>query len=109
MAEHAPKPDVAGENSPASPGRLVSALTGMIGVLGRLRAWTTGHWLRSVIVAGTILTLIGVTIGGWAYLATVAIRAGELKIDGALAAYDKGNFEEARGLVTHMLTSGRLP
>ncbi len=109
MAEHAPKPDVAGENSPASSGRLVLALTCMIRRLGRLRAWTTGHWLRSVIVAGTILTLIGVTIGGWAYLATVAIRAGELKIDGALEAYDKGNFEEARGLVTHMLTGGRLP
>src|SRR4051812_32302519 len=81
----------------------------LIRFLSRLRAWATGHWLRSVIVAGTILTLIGVTIGGWAYLASVALRAGELKIDAALAAYDKGNYEEARSLVTHMLTNGRLP
>jgi tetratricopeptide (TPR) repeat protein len=84
-------------------------MIGLIRILSRLRAWATGHWLRSVIVAGTILTLIGVTIGGWAYLASVALRAGELKIDAALEAYDKGNFEEARSLVTHMLTNGRLP
>jgi tetratricopeptide (TPR) repeat protein len=87
----------------------VSAIFGLIGFLSRLRAWATGHWLRSVIVAGTILTLIGATIGGWAYLASVALRAGELKIDAALEAYDKGNYEAARSLVTHMLTGGRLP
>jgi len=39
--------------------------------LGALRNWTTGHWLRSVIVGVTILSLIGITIGGWAYLASV--------------------------------------
>src|SRR5262245_15935711 len=84
-------------------------MLGLIHFLGRLRGWATGHWLRGVIVAGTILTLIGVTIGGWAYLASVALRAGELKIDSALEAYDKGNYEEARSLVTRMLTNGRLP
>ena len=65
----------------------------VISILGRLRAWTTGHWLRAVLVAGTILTLIGLTIGGWAYLASVALCAGQTSIEGALAAYDKGDYE----------------
>ena len=84
-------------------------LFGMIGFLGRLRAWTTGHWLRSVIVACTILSLIGITIGGWAYLATVAINAGVVSIDTALAAYDQGDYEEARSEVGHLLSGDRLP
>ncbi len=81
----------------------------LIRFLSALRAWTTGHWLRSVIVAGTILSLIGLTIGGWAYLAGVAIRTGELSVDGALKAFDEGRYEEARTAVGRMLTSGRLP
>src|SRR3954470_13454341 len=109
LAERSPKIDDASNAQPAAPGRLVSLMMRLIRFLSALRAWATGHWLRSVIVASTILTLIGVTIGGWAYLASVALRAGELKIDAALAAYDKGNYEEARSLVTHMLTNGRLP
>jgi tetratricopeptide (TPR) repeat protein len=77
--------------------------------LGALRAWTTGHWLRGVIVATTLLTLIGLTIGGWAYLASVAIHTGELDVNSALKAYDEGRYEEARTAVGRMLTSGRLP
>ncbi len=42
-------------------------------------------------------------------MASVALHAGELKIETALEAYDKGNFELARSLVTRMLRSGRLP
>ena len=74
-----------------------------------LRAWTTGHWLRSVIVATTLLTLIGLTIGGWAYLASVAIHTGEVDADSAMKAFDEGHYEEARTAVGHMLTAGRLP
>ena len=77
--------------------------------LGALRNWTTGHWLRSVIVGVTILSLIGITIGGWAYLASVAIHTGELSSEAAMKAYDEGRYEEARASVGHMLTSGRLP
>jgi tetratricopeptide (TPR) repeat protein len=81
----------------------------LIRFLSALRTWTTGHWLRGVIVATTMLTLIGLTIGGWAYLASVAIKTGELDVDSALKAYDEGRYEEARAGVGHMLTSGRLP
>jgi tetratricopeptide (TPR) repeat protein len=74
-----------------------------------LRAWTSGHWLRGVFVAGTILSLIGATIGGWAYLATVALKTGQLTPDIALKTYDAGNYEEARNIVGHMLTGGSIP
>lgn len=87
----------------------MSALMGVIRFLGRVRAWTTGHWLRGVAVAMTILTLIGLTIGGWAYLASVALSAGEINVESALAAYDNGSYEEARNAVGHLLTNGRLP
>jgi tetratricopeptide (TPR) repeat protein len=82
---------------------------GIIRFLGVLRAWAYGHWLRGVIVAGTILGLIAITMAGWAYLASVALHSGELSIDSALAAYDKGRYEEARKAVSHMLNSGHLP
>jgi tetratricopeptide (TPR) repeat protein len=90
-------------------GRIVSLVMRLIRFLSALRAWTTGHWLRGLIVAATILTLIGVTIGGWAYLASVAIHSGELTAEGAMKAYDEGRYEEARTAVGRMLTSGRLP
>jgi tetratricopeptide (TPR) repeat protein len=82
--------------------------SGPLAFLGRLRAWTTGHWLRSLIVAGTILTLIGVTIGGWAYLATVAINTGQVTVASALEAFDAGRFDEARSDVSGLLAGGRL-
>lgn len=91
------------------PRGFVGLMMRMIRVLSALRAWTTGHWLRGLIVATTLLTLIGLTIGGWAYLANVAIHAGELTADAAMKAYDEGRYEEARAIVSHMLTSGRLP
>lgn len=77
--------------------------------LGRLRSWATGHWLRTVIIAGTVLTLVGVTIGGWAYLASAALRVGEPNLPAAMEAYDKGDFEAARSMVSHLLTNGRFP
>src|SRR6185503_18278085 len=87
----------------------MSLLMRILRIMSGLRAWTTGHWLRGVIVASTLLTLIGLTIGGWAYLASVAIKTGELDPDYAMKAYDEGHYEEARTAVGHMLTSGRLP
>jgi tetratricopeptide (TPR) repeat protein len=92
----------------AVPGGIVGLMMRMMRVLSALRVWTTGHWLRGLIVATTLLTLIGLTIGGWAYLANVAIHAGELTADAAMKAYDEGRYEEARTTVSHMLTSGRL-
>lgn len=81
----------------------------MVGVLSRLHAWATGHWLRTAIIAVVTLTLVGVTIGGWAYLAGAALRAGEPNLPAAMEAYDKGDYESARTMVSHLLTSGRFP
>ena len=74
----------------------MSLLLRLMRFLSAVRAWTTGHWLRGVFVGTTLLTLIGLTIGGWAYLASVAIHTGELTVDGAMKAYDEGHYEEAR-------------
>jgi tetratricopeptide (TPR) repeat protein len=87
---------------------VVGIMSRLIRVLGSLRAWAYGHWIRGVIVAATMLTLIGLTIGGWAYLANVAIRTGELDAEGAMKVFDEGRFEEARTGVGRMLTNGRL-
>ncbi len=81
----------------------------VVHLLNAVRVWTTGHWLRSVVVATTMLTLIGLTIGGWAYLANVAIHAGEVDPDNAMKAFDEGHYEEARTAVRRMLTGGQLP
>jgi tetratricopeptide (TPR) repeat protein len=78
-------------------------------LFGALRTWAYGHWLRSVIVAGIILSLIALTMAGWAYLASVALHTGELSIDAALRALDDGRYDEARAAVGRMLQSGLLP
>jgi tetratricopeptide (TPR) repeat protein len=59
-------------------------------------------------VAGVLLSLIGLTIGGWAYLASVALTTGQLTADVALSAYDRADYEDARTIVGHMLTGGQL-
>lgn len=87
----------------------MSAIMGIVRSLSRLRAWTTGHWLRGAIVAIALLTLIGVTIGGWAYLASMALRTGQATFDSTLTLLDQGNFEEARNSAGRLLTSGQLP
>jgi tetratricopeptide (TPR) repeat protein len=94
--------------APTTESTPAAAAAGPLAAFGRLRAWATGHWLRGLIVASTILTLIGVTIGAWAYLATVAISAGQVTVESALAAFDAGRFEEARSGVTELLSGGRL-
>jgi tetratricopeptide (TPR) repeat protein len=109
LSQSPPQTETAQVTETASSSRLVLLMTRIFGFLTAVRVWTTGHWLRSVIVATTLLTLIGLTIGGWAYLANVAIRTGEIDADGAMKAFDEGHFEEARTAVGHMLTSGRLP
>jgi tetratricopeptide (TPR) repeat protein len=109
LSENAPKSADIAIEQPAKAGRLMSLLMRLLRFLGALRAWTTGHWLRGVFVGTALLTLIGLTIGGWAYLASVAIHTGELTADGAMKAYDEGHYEEARTAVGRILTSGRLP
>jgi tetratricopeptide (TPR) repeat protein len=77
--------------------------------LSKLRAWAAGHWWRSVTVATTILLLIAITMAGWAYLASVALRTGRLSLEPVLKAFDEGRYDEARAAVGRMLKSGRLP
>ena len=77
--------------------------------VSRLRAWAAEHWLRGVAVATVIVLLIASTMAGWAYLASVALRRGDVSIDVALGALDEGQYDEARAAVTRMLRSGRLP
>lgn len=88
-------------------------ITGPIGHLLRiftaLRTWAYGHWIRSVIVATSILGLIALTMAGWAYLAKVALHTGEVSLDLVLGALDEGRYEEARAAVGRMLKSGLLP
>jgi tetratricopeptide (TPR) repeat protein len=85
------------------------ALIAPIHFLSRLRAWATGHWLRGIIVAGTILGLIAITMAGWAYLASVAIHSGILSVDAVIALLDEGRYEEARAAVGQMLQLGQVP
>ncbi len=77
--------------------------------LSKLRAWAAGHWWRSLTVATTILLLIAITMAGWAYLASIALRTGKLSLDPVLKAFDEGRYDEARAAVGRMLKSGRLP
>jgi tetratricopeptide (TPR) repeat protein len=107
--KHQPNDSLEPELSVDRTGGVVGLLVRVLRFFGKLRAWATGHWLRGVIVAGTILVLIASTMAGWAYLASVALRSGELSLDVALRDLDEGRFEAARAIVGRRLKSGRLP
>src|SRR4051812_273472 len=109
VADSQPQKIDAASNVSEPPGRLMALVMRLIRFLSALRSWAGGHWIRSLIIAVTMLSLIGLTIGGWAYLASVAIHSGELDVDGAIKAFDEGRYEEARTAVGRMLTNGRLP
>lgn len=102
------KPEEFIETPLKASGRLTSAIFVLIGVLRGLRAWTSGHWIRGVLIASTLLLLIGLTIGGWAYLANVALRTGQVTIAGALEALDQDDTETARNAAGKLLTNGQL-
>jgi tetratricopeptide (TPR) repeat protein len=93
----------------AEPAARVAPLANFLGGIKALRGWAGAHWTRRVAVAITILALIAGTIGAWAYLARVALKSGQVPIEVALHALDEGRTEEARSLVSRMLTSGLLP
>jgi tetratricopeptide (TPR) repeat protein len=84
-------------------------LARVAGAFVKLRAWASEHWLRSVLVAGTILMLIATTMATWAYLGSVALQSGQPSLEAALRALDERRFEEARSTVNRMLKSSRLP
>ena len=104
------KQDDAGEQiAPSDLSQIQGPVARLMRFFGVLRAWTNGHWLRSVIVAGTILSLIAITMAGWAYLASVALDSGQLSCDDILKALDESRYEDARADVSQMLKSGALP
>lgn len=75
----------------------------------KLRAWTSGHPIRSAAIAVTMTLLVVATVATWAYLASLAIQTGQLTLDQALAALDRSDFEQARTLVRRMLSDRWLP
>jgi tetratricopeptide (TPR) repeat protein len=109
LADQTLKTDSPAEPASEGGGALTKALMALMRFFGGLRAWAYGHWIRSVLIAGLILSLIALTMAGWAYLASVALRTGALRIDGALEALDEGRFDEARAAVARILKTGLLP
>ena len=97
------------KRSRAQSGTGKGPLERVLGTFGKLRAWAAGHWLRGLLVAGTILLLIATTMAAWAYLASVALRSGQPSLDAALDALDQRRFDEARTTVNKLLNGGRLP
>jgi tetratricopeptide (TPR) repeat protein len=94
---------------PAKSGGLRALISRFMAFLGGLRSWVGHNRTRGIVVAGSILLLIVVTIGGWVYLATIAIHSGKQSVSTAFAALDQRHFNEARNIVGSILRSGRLP
>jgi TolA-binding protein len=104
QADAAPEP-----TPPDNQGKVVLLMRRFLAFIGRLRAWTGGNRKRGIAVASTILVLILATIGGWAYLASIAIHSGQQSVSAALEALDQQRYEEARAIVGNILRSGHLP
>jgi len=103
------KDDATSKQLPAKSGGGLARLLGSLPGLGNLRKWSSGHWSRRIVVGIGILAIIGGTITAWAYLAKVALQSGQIPLSVALNALDRGQAEQARNLVSRMLTSGLLP
>jgi tetratricopeptide (TPR) repeat protein len=101
------QPDISLEAPPGEAGSHLGLLR-LLSLFGKLRAWATGHWLRGMAVAGTILVLIAATMAGWAYLASIALRSGVVSLDVALRALDQGRYAEARSTVGRILKTRGL-
>lgn len=104
MAEEKPQreadPPAESEAAPASRWRALITRLGKTAIV---------HWQRSL-VAATILLLLIVGIGmTWTYMLRLAIAVERKKLDEAFVALDKGNYDQARSLVRHVLNSGALP
>lgn len=91
----------------ADQGRL-AALRLLVPPVTRLRAWAAVHWTRSAVLAGAMVLVIVATVAAWTYLARVALHSSRVSLEAALAALDQGRYEEARSLVTRMLSGGSL-
>lgn len=78
-----------------------------MGLLAKIRAWTSGNRTRSLIIAGALGAVMLTTLGAWLYLASVAAAPPPVSIDDALAALDKGEFEYAEALAQQIVSEGQ--
>ena len=103
MSDQNPQPesDQPAEEA-ATPSRLRGLVTG-------LRTAAIVHWKRTVAFFITVLLLMAGIGLAWTYMVHLAIESERAKLDEALAALDKGEYEQARTLVRHVLNSGAVP
>lgn len=100
-------PSEIGQQPPGA-GSHSGVLAGLLDLSARLRAWAAAHWVRSMLVGGTLVVLIASTMAAWAYLASVALEEQRPSIELALRALDEGRWDDARAFVDDMLASGKL-
>ena len=79
------------------------------GFLAGMGAAAVVHWRRSVALVVMVLLLMSGIGLAWTYTVSLAIDVERGKLDEALAALDKGQYEQARTLVRHVLNSGAMP
>lgn len=72
------------------------------GVIARARAWTVGSKLRSALVAGVLVGLVGATVAVWIVLASIAAPHQLTTLEDVLEALDKEDLELAEALVNRM-------
>ncbi len=74
-----------------------------------LRTAAIVHWRRTIALAVTVaLLMMGIGLA-WTYTVSLAMEGERGNLDKALAALDKGQYEQARTLVRHVLNSGATP
>lgn len=82
---------------------------GLRAVLQRLGTVAVVHWKRTIAAVVTMVALMSGIGLAWTYMVNLAIKSEQAKLDEALVALDKGDYEEARLLVRQVLASGTLP
>lgn len=83
--------------------------TGLRALVGRVGRVAVVHWKRSIAALLTVVVLMGSIGLAWTYMVRLAINSERAKLDQALSALDKGNYEQARLLVREVLASRTLP
>lgn len=76
--------------------------------LGSIHAWTAGNRWRGVLVGAGIIALVASTVGTWLFLASLTVTHDIPTLEETLAAYDRGEVEDARLMVVRMTSRGNL-
>lgn len=69
------------------------------GLLGKLRAWSSGSKQRNLIIGIGFGVVSIVTVAGWLTMAEIAVAPEEATVERALAALDAGEFEQAKTII----------